>query len=86
MTDHLDLAYLDAFTDGFRAGWRSAEATRATASPAAPDLDPSAPPATRGAQRKPWLTWAQADAAIRERRGLSGACDRLMRGFAEGDR
>ena len=79
-------AYLDAYADGFRAGWRSAEATRATVSPAAPDLDPSAPPATRGPQRKPWLTGAQADAAIRERRGLAGACDRLMRGFAEGDR
>ena len=79
-------AFTDGFADGFRAGWRSTEATRATVSPAAPDLDPSAPPATRGAQRKPWLTGAQADAAIRERRGLSGACDRLMRGFAEGDR
>ena len=81
-----NLAYLDAFTEGFSAGWRSAEATRAAVSPAAPDLDPSAPPATRGPQRKPWLTGAQADAAIRERRGLSGACDRLMRGFTEGDR
>ena len=81
-----NLAYLDAFTEGFTAGWRSAEATRATVSPAAPDLDPSAPPTTRGPQRKPWLTGAQADAAIRERRGLAGACDRLMRGFAEGDR
>ena len=79
-------AFTDGFADGFRAGRRSAEATRATVSPAAPDLDPSAPPATRGPQRKPWLTGAQADAAIRERRGLSGACDRLMRGFAEGDR
>lgn len=90
--------YAEGFLDGWAAAAETlrtrftmspraatAEATRATVSPAAPDLDPSAPPATRGPQRKPWLTGAQADAAI-QRRGMAGLGDWLMRGFAEGDR